>query len=85
LNILAWDDLGLIVEISDYVALKYAIPQDDPRFENENRVFDESERYHPCPHVVYSFVCIPNLNFMQRLPGANLEMRLRTRQRRFQS
>lgn len=81
-KLLGWGDLGLIFEISDYIALKYAIDQDDPRFENENRVFDELERHPPCPHIVYSFVRLPDLNFMQRLPGGNLEMRLRTRQRR---
>ena len=81
-KLLGWGDLGLIFELSDHIALKHAITHDDPRFENENHIFDILERHPPCPHIVYSFIRVPNLNFMQRLSGGNLEMRLRTRQRR---
>ncbi|KAJ4524889.1 hypothetical protein HRR78_003036 [Exophiala dermatitidis] len=81
-KLLGWGDLGLVFELSDHIALKYAIAHGDPRFENENRIFDILERHAPCPHIVYSFLRVPNLNFMQRLSGGNLEMRLRSRQSR---
>lgn len=81
-RLLGWGDLGVIFEISDAIVLKCPTTKDDQRFENENRIFDRLERHPPCPHIVYSFIRLPNLNFMQHLPGGNLETRLRTRQRR---
>jgi atypical protein kinase C zeta type len=81
-DVLGWGDLGLIFKISDYIALKCAIEPDDERFENENRVFDKLDCHLYCPHLVYSFVRLRNINFMQLIPGGNLEMRLRARQRR---
>lgn len=81
-ELLGWGGLGLVFKISDHIVLKYTATTDEPLFENEVRIFDHLERHHPSPHIVYSFFSLPNLNFMQHITGGNLEMRLRTQQRR---
>ncbi|KAK6371852.1 hypothetical protein LTS17_008676 [Exophiala oligosperma] len=67
--------------MSDQIAIKCATIRGDAGFEIENRIFDKLQQNPPyCPHIAHSFLRFPNLNFMQLLPGGDLERRLRSRQ-----
>ncbi|KAL1616959.1 hypothetical protein SLS56_011209 [Neofusicoccum ribis] len=48
---------------------------------NERLVFDLLEQQNsPCPNIVRSFLRLPDLNFVQLLPGGTLEARLQSKQ-----
>lgn len=80
-ELLGWGELGTVFKVSDHVVVKFSTTK-NPRFGDEIRIFEELERHPPSPHIVYSFLRLENMNFMQYLAGGNLETRLQSRQRR---
>ena len=82
LDLLSWGEVGLVYKVSEDIALKYSIKDDDSRICNEYRIFDMLEIHPPCPHLVRSFLRLPNANFLQFHSGSTLDQRLQLRQTR---
>ncbi|KAI1469059.1 kinase domain-containing protein [Daldinia caldariorum] len=69
---------GLVYQITSHIALKYACTSGSTTFENE--MFDLFEKHTPCPHVIQSFLRLPNANFLALMSGGSLDARLRSYQ-----
>lgn len=65
-------------QINDHIALKYAYTPGSIAFEND--MFDLFEKHTPCPHVIQSFLRLPNANFLALMSGGSLDARLRSYQ-----
>lgn len=73
--------IGWVYQVNDRIALKYAREPDAEEFARENSMFDlfEKHRLH-CPHIVQSFLRLPNVNFLAFMSGGSLHDRLRSHQ-----
>lgn len=72
--------IGWVYQINDRIALKYARKPDTEEFARENGMFDLFEEHLYCPHVIQSFLRLPNANFLAFMSGGSLEDRLRSHQ-----
>lgn len=80
-QLLGWGGAGYVYKVTETIALKRSITAQDSGTKNEHLVLDLLEQQHPpCPNIVRSFFRLPDLNFMQFLPGGTLEVRLQSRQ-----
>lgn len=77
---LGWGGSGYVYKVNDKIALKRSITAQDSRMKNEHLIFDLLEQQRsPCPNIIRSFFRLPDLNFMQFLPGGSLEVRLQSK------
>lgn len=72
--------IGWVCQITDRIALKYARELDSEGFAKENDMFDLFEKHQPCPHVIQSFLRLPNANFLAFMSGGSLDDRLKSHQ-----
>jgi atypical protein kinase C zeta type len=84
LHFVSWGAVGIVFQISDRIVLKHARTSANDRIKQEHRVFDILETAAPCPHIIRSFLRLPDVNFLENAAGGNLEARLRARQTRFE-
>ncbi|KAI9851630.1 MAG: hypothetical protein M1838_003224 [Thelocarpon superellum] len=71
---------GHIHQLSERIALKQPHRADDKGFLTENEVFDTLESKPHSPSLIRSFRRTTSANFLEFLPGDNLETRLRRHQ-----
>ncbi|KAI1135643.1 kinase domain-containing protein [Hypoxylon sp. FL0543] len=71
---------GWVYQINDRVVLKYAVKPGSEEFARENNMFDLFEKHPPHPHVIQSFLRLPNANFLAFMSGGSLDARLRSNQ-----
>ncbi|KAI0175798.1 serine/threonine protein kinase [Hypoxylon sp. FL1284] len=69
---------GWVFRVNERIALKYAREPGSIAFENE--IFDLFEKHAACPHVVQSFLRLPDANLMALMSGGSLDARLRSHQ-----
>ena len=72
--------IGWVYRINNRIALKYAREPDAEEFARENSMFDLFKKHPHCPHVVQSFLRLPNVNFLAFMSGGSLHDRLRSHQ-----
>ncbi|KAJ8132469.1 hypothetical protein O1611_g1161 [Lasiodiplodia mahajangana] len=72
--------IGWVYQINDRIALKFAREPDSEEFAKENDMFDIFEKHPPCPHVIQSFLRLPNANFLAFMSGGSLDDRLKSHQ-----
>ena len=82
LRLLSMGAAGLVFQVTPQIALKHARIKGSERIEHENRIFELLETNPPCPHIISSFLRLPDHNFLEYMAGGNLEDRLRARQSR---
>ncbi|KAI1499840.1 kinase domain-containing protein [Biscogniauxia marginata] len=79
-RVLSRGAIGWVYQINDRIALKYAREPDSKEFAKENDMFDLFEKHPPCPHVVQSFLRLPDANFLAFMSGGSLDDRLKSHQ-----
>lgn len=74
--------VGWVYQINDRIAVKYARERGSAEFAAENTMFDlfAATKHPPCPHVVQSFLRLPDVNLLAFMSGGSLEDRLRSHQ-----
>lgn len=69
-----------LYQIDTDIALKYPRDPASGDLVPENNIYDDLEKHEPCPHVIQSFLRLPNANFMPFLSGGSLQKRLESNQ-----
>jgi len=68
--------VGYVFKINDRIALKYSKTTQSDSFARENAMFDLFATHPPCPHIIQSFLRLPDINFLALMSGGSLEDRL---------
>lgn len=80
LQLISWGAVGVVFVVSDRIVAKQARTLANKGMKHEHHIFDVLEAKPPCPHIVRSFLRLPDINFLENMTGGNLEARLRAHQ-----